>query len=138
MEQTNDCFVVSFDKKEKMTFLEFKSKNQIFEKFSHSTVNQIEYVHWDNLKQRTTHCEMPSPMYAIDNEWTLFEDSNNCQWNLGNLSYEDSFIQPVRILWNIIKFDQRITLSNISIFHWFTIICDHLILLYSVIKKQSL
>lgn len=103
MEQTNDCFVVSFDRKEKMTFLDFKSKNQIFKKISHFTVNQKENAHWDNLKQRTTHCEMPSPMYAIDNEWTLFEDSNNCQWNLGNLSYEDSFIQPVRILLNLIK-----------------------------------
>lgn len=81
---------ISFDKKCKMTYGEFKEEAKKLKIPINSTVEQIEDLSWDRLKAKK---KMRTPKYAIDNDFSLFNDA--ASWDLRKFTYKQSIIHSV-------------------------------------------
>lgn len=116
----NDIFIISYEKKMSMSFKEFKQKScEIFKNQLNLSLKQRENYYWNTIVQRSECANHPTPIYSISNNWSLFNSAQ--KWNLSNLSYKDSFIQPVikfyvLLVFIILIYSVHLTELNIFIY----------------------
>lgn len=93
-ESNEEAVSLSFNKKSKMTYADFEQQAKKAENsIGADSIDEIENRLWEYLQGNV--CEYV-PLYAIDNEFTLFKPNSNSQWNLNAFTHEQSIIHGVK------------------------------------------
>lgn len=89
MDASKSAFEVANNRVNKMSYNAFVKKAQVFEQ--DLQIPEYEDRFWDNMKSGKKSSMIP--LYAIDNELSLFERKS--LWNLNKFKYKDSIIHQV-------------------------------------------
>lgn len=89
MDPSKSAFEMVDTRVNKMSYNAFIKKAQVFEQ--DLTIHEYEDRFWDHMKSGKNSSMIP--LYAIDNELSLFERQS--LWNLNQFEYKDSIIHQV-------------------------------------------
>lgn len=93
---SHSAYDLAFDQKEVYSYEDYaKIAREMEKRIGERTIEEHEDLHWQSLSPKAALDDSVAPLYAIDNEKSLFPRS--CQiWNLKRFTHKESIIHRVR------------------------------------------
>lgn len=112
-------FVLNVEKNRKMLHSTFKKLALKMQGgFEGKTFAELEDSHWQNLAQRTSKGCKLIPLYAIDNEFSLYPE--DCEfWNMNKFTGKESMIHEVCRFFSSFSIAQYLQFSTNFVFKHF-------------------